>query len=214
MSVGQRIRDRRKELKLSVDDVAKQLGKNRATVYRYEGDEIEDMSINLIAEIARILKTDPGYLMGWKNSKEDFISKNRYAYFPSSISAGVPLDVSGLTKDDVEEITLPDAVMGKWAGSKDIFFTKINGDSMNNVMPDGSFVAVKKVNLDELNNGDIVIFSNCHEYGVKRYYRFEDRVIFKPDSKDQRFMDFSIPIEEATDLTIHGKVVLYVVETD
>lgn len=211
-TVGQRIRDRRKELKLSVDEVANRLGKNRATVYRYEGDEIEDMSINLIKEIAKVLKTDPGYLMGWKNSKEDLNSNNRYSYFPTSISAGVPLDVEGLTEKDVEEITIPDAIMGKWAGSKDIFFTRINGDSMNRIMPDGSFIAVKRVALEELRNGDIVVFSNSYEYGVKRYYRFEDKVIFRPDSTDQSFTDFSISVEEADNLTIHGKVVLYVVE--
>ena len=38
MTVGERIKRRRKELKLSVDYVAKKLGKNRATVYRYESD--------------------------------------------------------------------------------------------------------------------------------------------------------------------------------
>lgn len=214
MSVGERIRERRKELKLSVDEVAKRLGKNRATVYRYEGDEIEDMSINLIAEIAKVLQTDPGYLMGWKKSKENLSSKNSYTYFPTSISAGTPLEVSGLTQYDIEEISLPDAVMGKWAGSKDIFFTKINGDSMNKVMTDGSLIAAKKVTIEELSNNDIVIFSDDYDFSVKRYFRFEDRIIFRPDSTDQSFTDHEVTIHEASNLTIHGKVVLYVVEND
>ncbi len=37
MSVGERIKQRRQELGLSVDEVAQKLGKNRATIYR-EGD--------------------------------------------------------------------------------------------------------------------------------------------------------------------------------
>ncbi|MCC9082569.1 S24 family peptidase [Enterococcus faecium] len=60
--------------------------------------------------------------------------------------------------------------MGKYAGYQDVFFTKINGDSMNNVIPDGSLIAVKKIeSCDELKDGDIVVFSNDNEFSVKIY---------------------------------------------
>lgn len=40
IKVGQRIKDRRKALKMSADELGAKIGKNRATVYRYEnGDE-------------------------------------------------------------------------------------------------------------------------------------------------------------------------------
>ena len=45
MSIGQRIKERRIELGLSVDELAKRLGKNRATVYRYESDDINETSL-------------------------------------------------------------------------------------------------------------------------------------------------------------------------
>lgn len=41
MTTGERIRTRRKQLGMSVDDLAAKLGKNRATIYRYESDAIE-----------------------------------------------------------------------------------------------------------------------------------------------------------------------------
>ena len=40
MTIGQRIKNRRLYLGLSVDEVALKLGKNRATIYRYEKDDI------------------------------------------------------------------------------------------------------------------------------------------------------------------------------
>jgi len=47
MKIGDRINKRRKELKLSADQSADQLGellgKNRATIYRYESSEIENI---------------------------------------------------------------------------------------------------------------------------------------------------------------------------
>lgn len=71
MTIGERIKKRRKELGISVDEVAAKLNKNRATIYRYESDEIENMSINILEPLAHALNTTPAYLMGWEiESKE------------------------------------------------------------------------------------------------------------------------------------------------
>lgn len=63
MTVGQRIRARRMELNLSVDEIAEKIGKNRATVYRYESGEIESMPISVLEDLARCLRTTPGDLL-------------------------------------------------------------------------------------------------------------------------------------------------------
>ena len=71
VTTGDRIRNRRKELGLSVDQLADSLGKNRATIYRYESDEIENMSINILIPLSKVLKCTPAYLMGWEESPEN-----------------------------------------------------------------------------------------------------------------------------------------------
>ena len=72
MRVGERIRNRRLELGLSVDDLAQKLGKNRATVYRYENNDIENMPTSVIEPLSIALQTTPAYLMGWnEKEKED-----------------------------------------------------------------------------------------------------------------------------------------------
>ena len=65
MSIGHRIKERRKALKMSADELGKRLGKNRATVYRYENGDIENLPIDILAPIAEALETTPQYLMGW-----------------------------------------------------------------------------------------------------------------------------------------------------
>lgn len=75
MSIGQRIKNRRKELNLSVDELAHKLGKNRATIYRYEGNEIENLPITVLEPLSKVLKTTPAYLMGWENSPTSKIIK-------------------------------------------------------------------------------------------------------------------------------------------
>ena len=70
MSIGDRIKRRRLEIGLSVDQVAEKIGKNRATVYRYESSEIEKFPIDILVPLADALKTTPAYLMGWEDSPE------------------------------------------------------------------------------------------------------------------------------------------------
>lgn len=75
LNIGQRIKDRRKALKMSVDELAKKLGKNRATVYRYENGDIENLPLDILEPIATALQTTPAYLMGWEQDTIDSISK-------------------------------------------------------------------------------------------------------------------------------------------
>ncbi|UAT29548.1 XRE family transcriptional regulator [Bacillus badius] len=215
MTIGERIRKRRKQLGLSVDELAEKLGKDRATIYRYESDKIENMSLSILDPLAKALRISPAYLMGWEFKKEEHL-ESEYCYFPTSISAGLPLGIDSIQEDECEMIKLPDSVMGKWAGKDDIFITRVNGDSMNKIIPHGSLIVVKSVELSELKDNDIVVFSNGGDYSVKRFFhdRENERVIFRPDSHDNRFFDYIVSYENAKSLKIHGKVVLYIVELD
>ena len=75
MNIGERIKQRRTELGLSVDEVASRLGKNRATIYRYENNNIENFPITVLEPLAKILNTTPAYLMGWEKEMFTSISK-------------------------------------------------------------------------------------------------------------------------------------------
>lgn len=65
MNTGDRIKQRRIELGLSVDDLAEKIGKSRATIYRYENGDIENMPIPILEPLAKALDTTPADLMGW-----------------------------------------------------------------------------------------------------------------------------------------------------
>ena len=70
MTIGQRIKARRNELGLSADELAKRLGKNRATVYRYESDDIKDLPLSILEPLAKALFTTPADLMGYSSSDQ------------------------------------------------------------------------------------------------------------------------------------------------
>lgn len=70
MNIGDRIKQRRLELNLDVEELAKRIGKSRATVYRYENGDIENMPTTVLEPIAKALNTTPAYLMGWESEDE------------------------------------------------------------------------------------------------------------------------------------------------
>lgn len=77
MTVGERIKNRRKELGISVDDIALAIGKNRATVYRYEKSLIEKIPTNILIPLAKVLNTTPDYLLGnEENNQKEVIEMN------------------------------------------------------------------------------------------------------------------------------------------
>ena len=65
MRIGDRIKERRKYLRISADELGKKLGKDRSTIYRYEKGDIENLPLDILEPIAEALETTPQYLMGW-----------------------------------------------------------------------------------------------------------------------------------------------------
>lgn len=76
MNIGQRIKERRKELRMSADELGKRLGKDRSTIYRYEKGDIENLPLDILEPIAAALQTTPQFLMGWEEvqKKNDILS--------------------------------------------------------------------------------------------------------------------------------------------
>jgi transcriptional regulator with XRE-family HTH domain len=65
MNIGERIKARRLELCMTLEDIGVALGVNRSTVKRYENGETERIPPKTIEKLAIILKTTPENLMGW-----------------------------------------------------------------------------------------------------------------------------------------------------
>lgn len=65
MEMNEKIKNRREELGLTLQDVGDYLGVTKATVQRYESGEIKNIKLESIEKLAKILKISPAYLMGW-----------------------------------------------------------------------------------------------------------------------------------------------------
>lgn len=87
MTIGEKIKKKRIELGLTADELGAKINKDRATIYRYESSEIENMPVPIIAPLAQALNTSPAYLMGWTDEENIVIEKHPLLKIYDSLNA-------------------------------------------------------------------------------------------------------------------------------
>lgn len=87
MVSGSRIKILREAQGLSASELAQRIGKDRATIYRYENGSIDGIKSDVLRNIADALDTNSAYLMGWTNDSYnwDKDSENRMDSIPDTI---------------------------------------------------------------------------------------------------------------------------------
>lgn len=77
MNVGERIKQRRLELGLSQDELAKKVGyKSRSSINKIELSR--DLPLRKVELMAKALDTTPGYLMGWSDETLTLLEAKDY----------------------------------------------------------------------------------------------------------------------------------------
>lgn len=280
MSIGKNIKLRREQLGISVDELAEKIGKNRATIYRYENGDIEKLPTDALIPLAKALGTTPAHLMGWEDEifhdsdinelndfldefgitvkavneedpdwgvfynggyvridvedlwnlyqksdtmdktaiseeldwmvskspkREEKLSYSEYPYIPDAVAAGIPETIDGMS--NLPKIPIADEILGKYARRKNIIIMRVNGESMNRVIQNGSIIGVyTDIDAKNLKDGDLVVFNHDYNYSLKRFYKTPELLIFRPDSTDTSFTDIIYKVDD--DVRIVGKVIM------
>lgn len=76
MELKDKIKKRRLELGLTLEEVAQRIGVSTPTIQRYESGEIKNMRRDKIKKIADALNLSPAYLMDWDIQSKENISEN------------------------------------------------------------------------------------------------------------------------------------------
>lgn len=129
MDVGERIKYRRKQLGLSAEQIAAELGVSPATVYRYESNEIMNMRIDKLEPIAKALCTTPAYLMGWDDTVDVHASDNDAGLCYVQYAGPVAAHFNATPIEEHEFRCMP----SEWLGHRqpeDFFVASVDGNSM------------------------------------------------------------------------------------
>lgn len=153
MTLSDRIRARRIELDMSQDELAQKLGyKSRSSINKLEAG-LQDLPLSKVEEIASILDTTPGYLMGWDDTATVPSAPAVRIPVYGNVAAGIPItaitDFTSEDPDDWEEIPAQMAQGGEY------FALRIQGDSMEPRIWKGDVVIVRL--QEQVDSGDIAI---------------------------------------------------------
>lgn len=75
-TIGERIKNRRTELNITQDELAKKLGyKSRSSINKIELG-MHNLTQSKIMDFAVALETTPGYIMGWEE-KNDYVDEGK-----------------------------------------------------------------------------------------------------------------------------------------
>ena len=206
MNIGKLLKHRREQLSLSQQEVADAVGVSKSIISRWESNEVKSMGVDKVKKICEALSLDPMSLINNNiDTNSNSLAFSEYPYIPNPVSAGIPQSIEGIM--ELPQIAIPDEILGKYAKNKNIIIMKVNGESMNRVIENGSIIGVlTKVDRYNLKNGDIVVFNHEYEYSLKRFYNLGEKIVFKPDSTDMRFTD--IVYNSDDNIEIIGKVIL------
>lgn len=164
--MGKKMHDKRKELKLTLDDVASEVKVAKSTIQRYEAGKIETPKIPVVREIAKALGVSSKWLLG---NDEKTVDEQEYTYIPvlGEVAAGLGAWADNRIEDYIIE--------GSLKGDKDHIYLKVVGDSMYPEFHEGDYVLVDCTPVVESGSFAVVIVDN--ENGVVKKVIYGDDYI-------------------------------------
>ena len=200
MGIGDKIKERRLQLKWSQEDLAQRMGyKSRSTIAKIESGE-NDITQSKIKEIAKVLQTTVSFLMNW--DEDHILPSGAFRPHTKSVrmmgyaAAGKPLE--DLNQDqryvDIE-------------GDYDVdFCITVKGDSMIGAdINDGDIVFIKS--MPEVENGQIACVEIDNErVCLKRFYKNGNQIIL--NSENPKYMPMTFNEENCESIRVLGLAVI------
>ncbi len=210
MMIGDRIKNSRLKIGITLEELGKKTNVNKATIHRYESGVISNIPSDKIEIIAQALNVSPAYLMGWEDEGTTLMVKESLTKYRvkkgvkipvlGEVAAGIPIEaITDII--DYEEITEEMARKGEY------FALKIKGDSMYPRMLNGDVVIVRQ--QPDIESGDIaVVLVNGDSATVKKVVKSDSGIMLIANNQAVYEPTFYTKKEiEELPVTILGKVV-------
>lgn len=197
------LKRRRKDLGLTLAQVADAMGVAEATVQRWESGNIKSIRYEKIGRLAEILEVSPASFMGWEDANKDMPSNVRHLEpmekvpLVGKIACGTPI----LAEQNIEEyIDLPRHIRADFA-------LTCEGDSMINLgIQEGDVVYIRQ--QEEVENGQVAaVRVGDEEATLKRFYFDGEMIQLVPENSKCR--PFVFTGESMNQVHVIGLAVAY-----
>lgn len=212
MSIGNKIKLRRKELGLSAEIIAEKVGVSPATIYRYESGEIRNLKSSILRPIASVLGVDLYDLVGWDDVEIDDLDIGRKGEILSNLNilpvkrAKVPL----LGSIAAGEPLFADEVFEEYVEAEgDVrcdFALHVAGDSMVPTVHLGDLVFIRQ--QADVSDGDIAAVLIDEAATLKRIFHVPNGLTLISDNS-AKYPPRTIVYPDHDTIRILGKAVAF-----
>ena len=197
--ISTKLRERRKALGLTLEELAARIGTSKQTIHRYENGQISNIPPEKVEALAEALRTTPAALMGWQGAGEERpqIPTKRLPLL-GRIACGAPI----FAVSEYGSFCTP------YADIDADFCLAACGDSMIGArIFDGDIVFIRA--QDTVENGEIAAVAIGDEATLKRVYFYpeKNKLILSPENPKYEPLVFID--EELNSVKILGKAVAY-----
>lgn len=184
MNIGNRIKLKRLEKDMTLEELGKKANVSRATIQRYESGKITNIPSDRIEKISEALNVSPAYLMGWENENNEPILENIPGIITPVKMKKIPILGTIACGDP---IFAQENYDGYFMLDKNLphadFVLKAKGDSMIEAnIYDGDLVFFRHQN--DVDNGKIAAVIIDDEATLKRVNKNDNMLILQPCNKN------------------------------
>lgn len=189
---------------------AKKVGATKQAVGNWvNGSNAPD--IEMIAKIASVYSVPLSDILGAKSAYEDSVVDGSWYETPiyGAIAAGTPIEMIE------SEGTFP-IPAAKHEQYPDAFLLRVEGESMNRILPNGCYALIDPCEDVERDNQPYAVCVNGFDATIKRVHKLNNGFELVPDSTDPTFKPtvYDYGVEGTETITPIGRVVYYVLPFD
>lgn len=204
--IAAKLKELRKSAGMNVDQVGAALGKSGKTISAWEVGRGQPDGDQLIA-LCRLFNAHISDFFGEK----PYIGADAYIEIPiyGAIAAGRPIAMAEI------EGTFP-IPQKKHEQYPDAFLLRVEGESMNRILPNGSYALVDPCTDVDRDGQPYAVCVNGYDATIKRVRKLNNGFELVPDSTDPTFKPtvYDYGVEGTETITPIGRVVYYVLPFD
>ena len=194
----------------SQQKLAEMIGTTQQQIARYESGN-NDVKASVLIKLSGALDVTLSYLLGLKDADNEAKTEDQFVDVPlyGSIAAGTPIEMMEVEDTFPVPSRMHDA-------HPDAFLLKVEGESMNRILPNGCYALVDPCETVEENGAPYAVCVNGYDATIKRVRKLNNGFELVPDSTDPTYpvqtYNYNEPGTET--IAVIGRVVYYVLPFD
>lgn len=204
MAISKNIKRLRMDRDWTQEQLAEKVGVTRSTVTQWETGWSKPR-MGAVEKLAAVFGVSTSDMVNDQSDISNFVDVPLYG----SIAAGTPIEMHAVDSSH----PVPTKVREKYPDS---FLLKVEGDSMNRILPNGCYALVDPRQTADCNGAPYAVCVNGYDATIKRVRKLNNGFELVPDSNDPTYEKKTYNYNEPdTDtITVIGRVVYYVLPFD